>query len=231
MLCPRCNSENETGAKFCRFCGAPLTDTELFIDPKELKRREKLKKTQERKMKKEQSNAVNVPRRTYSLNEQAYQRNHLKPLLSIAKSILVLAVLLVCLYFLVGFISVKYAESSSSYSAGGNKIPSINYVLGDRDISKVERSYKEHIFKTKYIFKNVENRASDLIKYTGYLTGKSGYQFIEEFKIADETGITKLATKSAISSENMTVVEINWTKDSYTLTIYKDKNALPNTNS
>ena len=39
MLCPRCNSENELGEKFCRFCGAPLIDTELFLDPKEQKRR------------------------------------------------------------------------------------------------------------------------------------------------------------------------------------------------
>ena len=44
MLCPRCNSENELGEKFCRFCGAPLIDTELFLDPKEQKRREKILK-------------------------------------------------------------------------------------------------------------------------------------------------------------------------------------------
>lgn len=238
MLCPRCNSENELGEKFCRFCGAPLIDTELFLDPKEQKRREKNRKKQQRlKEKDEQArrnatamvqNNGTVPKRTYSLIEKAYQRDYTRIILSLAKSIIILVILLAVIYFIFSFVSVKYAESTHNYSVSGNDIPSLNYVVGDRSIKKVKYSFDNHIFKTQYIFENISNPTNDILKYTAYLTSNNKYQIIKDFDPSLENGNAKLAVKSVSTFEDMIVLEINWTKNSYSIIVYKEKSTLEN---
>ena len=231
MLCPRCNSENDLGEKFCRHCGAPLIDRELFLDPKEkkkLEKQKKLQKKQELKNAKKNNYDPNVTgaKRTYSLSENAYRRSQTSVLLSLAKSLVILLVIIIGLYFLVGFILTKVYENADTYSVGGIKIPSANFVLGDRQIRKVKDSYKDKIFKTEYIFKNVEEPTTDIIKYISYLLENDKFEIINDFNPSFDTGSTKLATKSSKTFDDMIVVELSWTTKSITVTTYTTKSTL-----
>ena len=230
MLCPRCNSENELKDKFCRFCGAPLYETEVFIDPKEKKRQEKILKKQERlndKMKQKQ----NLPKRTYSLNENVHRNSGLNNLLSIIKSLIILAILIVVIYIIFNIISVKMAQNGNDFSVNGNKIPSINYVVGERKVEKVKRSFDNHIFKTEYIFIDIDKSTDDILKYISYLMDKNSFQIIKDFDPSLENGTAKIATNSQTKFEDMVVLEIKWEKNKYHIITYSTKSTLPKTNN
>ena len=93
---------------------------------------------------------------------------------------------------------------------------------------KVKYSFDNHIFKTQYVFENISNPTNDILKYTAYLTSNNKYQIIEDFDPSLENGSAKLAVKSVSTFEDMIVVEINWTKNSYSIIVYKDKSTLEN---
>ena len=227
MLCPRCNSENEMGAKFCRHCGAPLTDTELFMSPKEKKMQAKNLKRQQKMLKKQQQNQnkINtVSKRTYTLNEKKYRRNYVSVFLNFIKSLIILAIVLVAGYYLGKFLLTKVAENTKNYTISGRYIPSINYIIGDRDVKEVKFTYDEKILKTHYFFENVANPTDDLNKYIIYLIENNDFEIIQDFNTTKEVGNGKIAIKAKNKNDITLVMDFNWTKDSYELIFYKDKN-------
>lgn len=209
MLCPRCNSENELGEKFCRHCGAPLTDKELFS------------KTPDNSLSQRIMEKIipSTSQKPHSLNSKAYKRNNSSAIVSLVKSLIVLIILLIGFYYLAGFVLGKIAENTNNYSISGKDIPSINYVLGDRSVKKVKYSYDDKKIKVEYIFENIEEPTTDLVKYVSYLMANNKFELQTNFDPTEEGNI-KLA---AIEAENKYIVDINWTKDSYSLVLYKDK--------
>lgn len=233
MLCPRCNSENEAGEKFCRHCGSPLTDTELFMSPQERKFRKKELKRQERLERKKQVKSYNinvaksnkknnVPRRTYSINEKAYQRNPLYLAGSLIKSVIVLIVIVLLVYFVGGFVLTKVAENTSNYGVAGIEVPSINYVLGDRTVKKVKYSYDKKLI-VEYMFENVENPTDDLSKYIAYLMEHNKFTIDGQYDSSLENGTVKLKYVPESENADTVIADINWTTNGYSLTFYKDK--------
>ncbi len=244
MLCPRCNSENEMGEKFCRHCGAPLADTELFMSPKEkkirqkeLKRQEKLKRKQEKAQEKK-TYTINVPdqkkvnttgngnTRTYTLNEKAYRRNPISMALSLFKSFIVLIVIILLVYYVGGYLLTVSAENTESYGIGGTRVPSVNYVLGDRDVTKVKYSYDKGL-KVEYTFENVENVSEDLTNYVKYLMEHNNYQIEGDFNSTLPNGTVKLYISPSTINSDKIYTEINWATNSYVVTLYKVKNQSP----
>ena len=224
MLCPRCNSENELGEKFCRHCGAPLVDTELFMSAKEKKQRKKEIKKQEKLQKQQQQKtySINVPKRTYTLEEKAYRRNPLRIVGSLLKSLVMLIVLIFLVYYGGGFILTKIAESSDSYPIGDVKVPSVNYVIGDREIRKVKFDFDDG-FKTEYQFTNIINRSEDLTKYISYLIKNNGFELTNEFNPDVDSGNITLVINPVNVNSDKIVMDISWTYNTYTLVLYKTK--------
>ncbi len=229
MLCPRCNSENELGEKFCRHCGAPLVDEELFLSDKERKLRKKEKKRQEKlKRKQEQKTySINVkqgPKKTYSLNEKAYRRDPARMAFSLFKSLIVLVIIIILGYYLGGYILKVVAEKTDHYSAGGTNVASVNYVLGDRPVKKVKYSYDNGI-KVEYQFDAVDNKGDDLTKYVSYVMEHNKF-LIEgnEFNPSTENGSVKLYVQPTTLNSDKIIMEINWTTNAYSITLYKQKN-------
>ncbi len=225
MLCPRCNSENELGEKFCRHCGAPLVDTELFMSAKEKKQRQKEIKKQEKLQKKQQQKkySINVSKKTYTLDEKAYRRDPLRIVGSLVKSLIILIILIVLIYFGGGFVLAKITESTDTYSVSGTKVPSINYVVGDRTVKKVNFKFKNG-FKTEYQYINIDNKVDDLSKYISYLLTNNKFQLENEFNPNLDNGSTTLSVNPTTMNSDKIIVEINWTNNAYSLTLYKQKN-------
>ena len=227
MLCPRCNSENDTGEKFCRHCGAPLVDTELFKSEEEIKKEEELKRKRQKNQNKEkqvQQNNTNRPKRTYSLIEKVYSRNYSKRILSLVKSVFILLIIIIAIYFISKYLLASVFQKANDYSVSGNKIPSVNYVLGDRKLKTVNYSIENMIFKTTYIYENVEKPRLDVINYVSYLKEKKNYEVIDGFDMTGESGKVIMITKSTTVLDDKIVVEINWTKNSINITTYHNKN-------
>lgn len=230
MLCPRCNSENDLGEKFCRHCGAPLVDNELYMSDKEKKFREKERKKQEKLQRKNSSGIsqqlqAKAQKKTYTLDEQAYRRDPTKMIMSLAKSLIVLLALIVLIYFGGGFLLKNISENIDNYHVAGTKVPSVNYVVGDRKIAKVSYSYDKGI-KTQYKFENVEDTKTDLIKYIGYVMEHNKFEIASNFDPSQDNGTVKLIIKSDSKNTDNVVLMIEWTKTTYTLTFYKEKNIL-----
>lgn len=220
MLCPRCNSENDLGEKFCKFCGAPLTDTDLANNLKEEKKAKKKKEVKIAKQK--AAMPQRQSKRTYSLNETAYRRDRIAPLISLAKSLVILLVLIVAIYFLIMFILTKSANSTDNYSIGGDPVPSVKYVIGDREISKVKISYKGGVLSKTYYFKNMDDLANDLIKYVGYLMQNNSYEILTDFNPTIDNGSTKLVAPSTKAYGNVDVIEISWSGNECAFKMYRD---------
>ena len=225
MLCPRCNSENEAGEKFCRHCGAPLVDTELFMSEKERKiRKKEIKRLEKQKEKEERlkNNASRVPKKTYTLNEKAYRRNYTSMVISLAKSLTILVVILILVYFIGNYVLKIVAEKTDHYGVGGTNIASVNYVLGDRSVKKVKYSYDNGL-KVEYIFENIDNVSTDLNKYVAYLMENNKFLIDGSFDLSLENGKTKLYAQPTTLNEDKIIMELSWTKDSYSFVLYKQK--------
>ncbi len=226
MLCPRCNSENEAGEKFCRHCGAPLVDTELFMSERERKIRKKEIKRLEKQKEKEERLKNNpkgiIPKRTYTLNENAYKRNYTSMAISLAKSIAILVVILILVYFIGNYVLKIIAEKTDHYSVSGTNIASVNYVLGDRPVKKVKYSYDNGL-KVEYTFENIDNVSTDLNKYVAYLMEHNKFLIDDTFDLSLENGKTKLYAQPTTLNEDKIIMELSWTKNSYSFVLYKQK--------
>lgn len=220
MLCPRCNSENDLGEKFCKFCGAPLTDTDLVYNLKEKVKKQKQKRIKVPKQKIQRPNSQS--QRTYSLDEKAYRRDKIGPIISLAKSLVILIILVIAIYFLAMFILTKNASSTDNYSIGGDSVPSVKYVLGQREISKIKYNYKDGVLSKTYYFKDMENLANDLIKYVGYLMENNSYEILTDFNPTVDGGSTKLAATSLKTYGSLDVIEISWSGKDCTMKMYRD---------
>ena len=247
MLCPRCNSENDAGEKFCRHCGAPMADRDLFLSEKEKKKLEKEKQKKEKKVnlkkikisnfklktkknEEHSSEDESKPKRTYSVNEETYHRNYTKMIISLSKSVFMLLVIIVMIYFVSGFILVSYFKNASNYSVSGNKIPTANYVLGDRKLNKVKFSFEGGSLKTKYIFENVDSPRKDVVSYVTYLIEKSNFRILGDYNTTVAEGSVKLGANSVNVPDDMVVVEIQWTKKTITIITSHSKSTIKTVN-
>lgn len=218
MLCPRCNSENDLGERFCKFCGAPLTDA---VAPVQEERKIRKQKPVKQPKAPREPRTQRTPRRTYSLNEGAYRRDHVGPIISIFKSILILLVLVVLIYFIVTAVMVKRAQSTDTYNIGGDKIASVNYVLGDRDLYKVKYGWEDGTLTKTYLIRNMDNMSEDLIKYIGYLIENHSFTLDGIFDPSQSESSIRLIANSASAYANVDVVEISWNDEECGIKMYR----------
>lgn len=212
MLCPRCNSENETGTKFCKFCGSPLVDTDLFLDQNTLKKRDKERKKEEKKLERQNRRKEARP----------YRRPIFRIFFRFISSLILIIVLAIAGVYLLNFVNVKMSNDMDTYKAKGVSIPSIKYVINNREVTEVKYSYVNNIFKKSYVYGNVEDAANDLIKYVSYLMEHEKFELLTPFNPA-QPGSARLVAESTSTIGYLTVVDIDFTDSSYTITVYADQ--------
>lgn len=218
MLCPRCNSENEPGAKFCKFCNAPLKD--LGITPTNVKVKNKNRFNLHR-------NHIQANGNVNDNSNKIYRRNKIGGIFSFLISFIILAIILVGIFFLCLFMINKLYENADNYKVGNDKIPSIKYILGSRELKNIDYKFNNATLERVYNYENVPDVNGDLNKYIAYLMQNQGFNLLSEFNNTP-TGSVKLAAVAQKAFEDVIVLEINWTENSYSLYFYNDKDALEN---
>ena len=218
MLCPRCNSENEPGAKFCKFCNAPLKD--LGITPTNVKVKNKNRFNLRR-------NHIQANGNVNDNSNKIYRRNKIGGIFSFLISFIILAIILVAIFFLCLLMINKLYENADNYKVGNDKIPSIKYILGSRELKNIDYKFNNATLERVYNYENVPDVTGDLNKYIAYLMQNQGFNLLSEFNNTP-TGSVKLAAVAQKAFEDVIVLEINWTENSYSLYFYNDKDALEN---
>ena len=221
MLCPRCNSENDFGAKFCKFCGAPLTDSDLYKEKDALQKKKRhLKKNNSIKPRSQRQ--PRVTRKTYSLNEKAYRRSILGPIFSLIKSLIVLILIIIFVYFMAKILLVAIANNSNNYSIWGDSIPSVKYVVGDRKVKSIDYNYENKVLYKTYNFEESNNLANELTKYVGYLIQNNSYELLTDFNPSTASGKTILSSISSSEVESYNIIEISWNNNIFSITVYRN---------
>ena len=137
------------------------------------------------------------------------------------KKLLIFSIILA---FIIVFCFVKNIDNDKDgyYVLKKDNIPSIDKVLGKRNlISKNKKNDNNNLIKT-YIYDKIEDVYSDLSIYTDYLINELNYNITNDFNLNKESGTINLATNS-IENEYVLIMEIKYSKGKYTIKITRGK--------
>ena len=137
------------------------------------------------------------------------------------KKLLIFSIILACI---IVFCFVKNIDNDKDgyYVLKKDNIPSIDKVLGKRNlISKNKKNDNNNLIKI-YIYDKIEDVYSDLSIYTDYLINELNYNITNDFNLNEESGTINLATNS-IENEYVLIMEIKYSKRKYTIKITRGK--------
>ena len=137
------------------------------------------------------------------------------------KKLLIFSIILACIIVFC-FVKNKDNDKDGYYVLKKDNIPSIDKVLGKRNlISKNKKNDNNNLIKT-YIYDKIEDVYSDLSIYTDYLINELNYNITNDFNLNKESGTINLATNS-IENKYVLIMEIKYSKRKYTIKITRGK--------
>lgn len=129
--------------------------------------------------------------------------------------------------FILGIFSYKYIipTYTKSYSLKGDYVPSFGNVLKKTVwVSDYQKSTKNSIYLKKYVYKNQKNVLEDLKMYSNYLIQMEQFEVLQTYDLDNPLNTSiYLGKKSHVDSEKIILVEISYTTDSITVSVYKKK--------
>ncbi len=127
--------------------------------------------------------------------------------------------ILACLATLYGCAAFNEATNLQEYEVQGESIPTINAVVGERKVTGVGSSSSGDKVSKEYTYESPTVNA-DLKEYLGTLVNEIGFIAIDEDIDLDTVpGTAKLAAESPSDPSKLFVVQIDYTKNGYKVTV------------
>lgn len=113
-------------------------------------------------------------------------------------------------------------KNADFYKMGDDQIPSVKYVVGERNISGVSQSTENGV-QTKVYKYHSDSIPDDIEQYTKYLVENEN--FLNETYMQDSS--YSMYYKSSNESGKILIIYISNNMDGYTITIQKQKGTVP----
>lgn len=112
--------------------------------------------------------------------------------------------------------SIIEIEESNTYSISDETIPSINSVIGKREIASIKEYTTEEKITLKY--KPVDTVISDISEYATTLNNKYKFDITKDEMLDETTGIIEF-TKDAKKVDKLLTLTVTYTDEYYEITI------------
>ncbi len=136
------------------------------------------------------------------------------------KTIPVIAVLFIVFAFLLTGCgaSLEAAATILEYDVDGVKMPTINAVVGTREVTGVSSSKSSGNVTKEYTYKS-SSVEDDVMAYVVVLMHDYDYIVIEDIDLENVPGTAKLAVESPGDESKVVMIEIDYTASGYTVII------------
>ena len=137
------------------------------------------------------------------------------------KKILIIGIILT---IIIGFIIIKNLNNDKDgyYVLNKDEIPSIERILGKRNLYGKNKKRNNKNFIKKYEYNKIDDVYSDLSIYTDYLINDLGFNTTNSFDLNNKSGTIKLASNS-IENNYIILMDIKYSKGKYTIKITRGK--------
>ncbi|MBO6145864.1 MAG: hypothetical protein J6O62_03610 [Bacilli bacterium] len=144
-------------------------------------------------------------------------RDIIRNVLIITLTFIIILSMIIFLSFIANLIKEK---DENYYVFGKDKIPSINLILGKRELSSYKKLDGDNIITKIYKYKNIKDPKSDLSNYVDKLKNDYNYLYTSEINLKKSKGKFQLGNNS-IDSNKILIIDFSYDKDSYTIKITK----------
>jgi hypothetical protein len=145
------------------------------------------------------------------------------------KKIIIILVTLIFI-LIIAFFSYKYIIPTLSfeYSLKGDYVPSISKVLDERKVVyKYEKSTKNGVYFKKYTYLKQNDVINDIKVYVNYLIKMEQFEVLKAYDLNDpDNKSIYLGKVSHTNSEYIILIDIEYTTDSYEISLSKKKGTL-----
>ena len=126
---------------------------------------------------------------------------------------------------LTGCAALLAAQQLDAYDlGGGDSIPSINSVVGERKIEEVSTNTTNGVTTKGYQYAS-DTVSDDLIAWLSLLLDDHGYLGLTSFNVTEIPGSGQIAAESAEGGK-IIIIEIDYRSDGYTISITKGEGTL-----
>lgn len=145
------------------------------------------------------------------------KRDLIRNVLIITLTFIIILSMIIFLSFIANLMKEK---NDKYYILGKDKIPSINLIVGKRELSSYKNLEGDNITTKIYKYKNISNPKSDLSDYVNKLKSDYGYLYTSEINLTKSKGKFQLGNNS-IDSKKIIIMDFSYNKNSYTIKITK----------
>ena len=246
IACSQCHSENNDDSTFCFYCGSPLNAAvsthaahPSTAPPMPFPSQATTAQVFQPPMEPSQTPYPTVQQQPY--DQSIYDQSKRPPssfkktkktglivsLISIGMLALVTAAVLLLLLPGVDM-STRRIGSTDTYEIGGDKIPSVTSVLGERTLDSFTSGTRDDgtLFQT-YSYLVDFGQGLDMNKYLNFLETNDNYFFLTEVEDYDVPTLSDvLITNGSDTPGYVIVISVSWDTVGYSLTITRGKGEL-----
>ena len=145
------------------------------------------------------------------------KKDVIRNILIITLTFIIILSMIILLSFIANLLKGK---DDKYYVLGNDKLPSINLVVGNRELASYNNLDGDNIITKVYKYKNVEDTKSDLSSYIKVLKNDYNYLYTTEVNLSKSKGKFQLGNNS-VDSNKIIIITISYDKDSYTVKLTK----------
>ena len=229
--CANCGGALKENAKFCPSCGAAVKP----IEPVEPVKPVDLDATVAQPMQTLPQQRPTQPMPQYQYQappppQYAPARKKKPPVALILALIFVVVIAAGVTVFLV-FNAVSGALKSMTeadfYEIGGDKIPSVKYILGEeRSVTGISVSMSNGIEQKAITYSVFKNQNGDMSEYAAALMGSHGYVSLADYDFSRDAGTDFRFAANSSQDGYLVIVRIDYDASGYTIKIQRGKGEL-----
>ena len=229
--CLKCGGVLKENAKFCPSCGTAVKPVEQPVEPIDL---DATVAQPMSAMPQQRPAAQPVPQYQYQQAppppRYAPARKKKPPVaLILALSLVVVIAAGVAVVFLVtsAVSTLKSTAGADFYEIGGDKIPSVKYILGEeRSVTGVNLSVSKGIEEKAITYSVSKNQSGDMSEYAAALTGSHGYFSLADYDFSGTAGTNFQFVADSSQDGYLVMVQIDYDASGYTIKIQRGKGEL-----